>query len=174
MIREAMPYTLMYGIPRLQNRCATLKCVRSDWNRIGKQVLVLSGFLLLLVAPGPLGSQSNSSGVPTTPNPASPSAPAKSDTRPIDDFAGLTFTDDQKTKIAQIRQDAGLRREAVVKNERLTEGQKDTTLEGLQRIEMSKIFKVLTPDQQAEVRKRMMARRAAEQQVQQSKQAAPQ
>lgn len=66
-----------------------------------------------------------------------------------------------------------MRKEAVVKNERLTKGQKDTTLEGLQRIEMSKIFKVLTPEQQAEVRKRMMARRAAEQQVQQSKQAAP-
>jgi len=169
-----MAYTLVFGIPRLQKRCTTLKCVRWNRNRIGKQLLVVCGFLSLLVAPGRVRSQSNSSGAPATPHPASPAAPIKRDTRPIDDFAGLTFTDDQKTKIAQIRQDAGLRREAVVKNERLTEGQKDTTLEGLQRIEMSKIFKVLTPDQQAEVRKRMMARRAAEQQVQQSKQAAPQ
>jgi hypothetical protein len=86
----------------------------------------------------------------------------------------LTFTDDQKAKIAQIRQNAKLRREAVVKNEKLTQGQKKVTLEGLQRIENSEIFRLLTPDQQAEVRKRMMARRAAEQQVQQpSKPAAP-
>ncbi|HTG60278.1 MAG TPA: hypothetical protein VMG63_12845 [Terriglobia bacterium] len=85
----------------------------------------------------------------------------------------MTFTDDQKAKIAEIRQNAKLRREAVVKNERLTQGQKDVTLERLQSLENSEIFKVLAPDQQAEVRKRIMARHAAEQQAQQSKQAAP-
>jgi hypothetical protein len=85
----------------------------------------------------------------------------------------LTFTDDQKAKIAEIRQNAKLRREAVVKNERLTQGQKDVTLERLQSLENSEIFKVLAPDQQAEVRKRIMARHAAEQQAQQSKQAVP-
>jgi hypothetical protein len=85
----------------------------------------------------------------------------------------LTFTDDQKAKIAQIRQNAKLRREAVVKNEKLTQGQKDVTLERLQSLENSEIFKVLAPDQQAEVRKRIMARHAAEQQAQQSKQAVP-
>ena len=85
----------------------------------------------------------------------------------------MTFTDDQKAKIAQIRQNAKLRREAVVKNERLTQGQKDVTLERLQSLENSEIFKVLAPDQQAEVRKRIMARHAAEQQAQQSKQAVP-
>jgi hypothetical protein len=85
----------------------------------------------------------------------------------------LTFTDDQKAKIAQIRQNAKLRREAVGKNERLTQGQKEVTLERLQSLENSEIFKVLAPDQQAEVRKRIMARHAAEQQAQQSKQAVP-
>jgi len=85
----------------------------------------------------------------------------------------LTFTDGQKAKIAQIRQNVKLRREAVVKNERLTQGQKDVTLERLQSLENSEIFKVLAPDQQAEVRKRIMARHAAEQQAQQSKQAVP-
>jgi len=43
----------------------------------------------------------------------------------------------------------------------------------LQSLENSEIFKVLAPDQQAEVRKRIMARHAAEQQAQQSKQAVP-
>jgi hypothetical protein len=85
----------------------------------------------------------------------------------------LTFTDDQKAKIAQIRQNAKLRREAVVKNERLTQGQKDVTLERLQSLENSEIFRVLAPDQQAEVTKRIMARHAAEQQAQQNKQAVP-
>ena len=156
----------------LQKRCTTLKCVRRHRNRVGKRVLVTCGLLLLLVAPGLVGSQSNSSEAPA-PHPASPAAPPKRDTRPIDDFAGLTFTDDQKAKIAQIRQNAKLRREAVVKNERLTQGQKDVTLERLQSLENSEIFKVLAPDQQAEVRKRIMARHAAEQQAQQSKQAVP-
>ena len=157
----------------LQKRCTTLKCVRRNRNRVEKRVLVACGLLLLLVAPGLVGSQSNSSEAPATPHPASPAAPPKRDTPPIDDFAGLTFTDDQKAKIAQIRQNAKLRREAVVKNERLTQGQKDVTLERLQSLENSEIFRVLAPDQQAEVRKRIMARHAAEQQTQQSKQAVP-
>ena len=157
----------------LQKRCTTLKCVRRNRNRVGKRVLVACGLLLLLVAPRLVGSQSNSSEAPATPHPASPAAPPKRDTHPVDDFAGLTFTDDQKAKIAQIRQNAELRREAVVKNERLTQGQKDVTLERLQSLENSEIFKVLAPDQQAEVRKRIMARHAAEQQTQQSKQAVP-
>lgn len=157
----------------LQKRCTTLKCVRRNRNRVGKRVLVACGLLLLLVAPGLVGSQSNSSEAPATPHPASPAAPPKRDTHPVDDFAGLTFTDDQKAKIAQIRQNAKLRREAVVKNEKLTQGQKDVTLERLQSLENSEIFKVLAPDQQAEVRKRIMARHAAEQQTQQSKQAVP-
>ena len=157
----------------LQKRCTTLKCVRRNRNRVGKRVLVACGLLSLLVAPGLVGSQSNSSEAPATPHPASPAVPPKRDTRSIDDFAGLTFTDDQKAKIAQIRQNAKLRREAVGKNERLTQGQKDVTLERLQSLENSEIFKVLAPDQQAEVRKRIMARHAAEQQAQQSKQAVP-
>ena len=158
----------------LQKRCTTRKCVRRDKSRVGQRVLVVSGLLLLFAPSRLVGSQSNSSGAPATPHPALPAAPAKTDTRPIDDFAGLTLTDDQKTKIIQIRQNAKLRREAVVKDERLTQDRKDRMLEVLQRIEISAIFKVLTPDQQAEVRKRMMARRGAEQQGQkQSKQVAP-
>ena len=157
----------------LQKRCTTLKCARRNRNRVGKRVLVACGLLSLLVAPGLVGSQSNSSEAPATPHPASPAAPPKRDTHPVDDFAGLTFTDDQKAKIAQIRQNAELRREAVVKNERLTQGQKDVTLERLQSLENSEIFRVLAPDQQAEVTKRIMARHAAEQQAQQNKQAVP-
>ena len=157
----------------LQKRCTTLKCVRRNRNRVGKRVLVACGLLSLLVAPGLVGSQSNSSEAPATPHPASPAAPPKRDTHPVDDFAGLTFTDDQKAKIAQIRQNAKLRREAVVKNEKLTQGQKDVTLERLQSLENSEIFRVLAPDQQAEVTKRIMARHAAEQQAQQNKQAVP-
>jgi len=158
----------------LQKGCPALKCMRQNRNRIGKRVLFVPGFFLLLVASGPAGSQSNSSGTPATSQPASPAAPAKTDARPIGDFAGLTLTDDQKAKIAQIRQNAKLRREAVINDDRLSQSRKVAMLEGLQRIETSEIFKVLTPEQQTEVRKRMMARRAAEQQEQQqSKQVAP-
>lgn len=151
----------------LKKGCATRKFVRRNRSRVGQRVLVVSGLLLSLTASRLVGSQSNSSGAPATPHPASPAAPAKAETLPID---GLTLTEDQKAKIAQIRQHAELRREAMIKDEGLSQSQKDTALQLLQRIEASKIFKVLTPDQQKEVEKRITARRAAEQQ---SKQAVP-
>lgn len=155
----------------LKQGCATRKFVRRNRSRVGQRVLVVSGLLLSLTASRLVASQSNSSGAVATPHPASPAAPAKAETLPID---GLTLTEDQKAKIAQIRQHAELRREAVIRDEGLSQGQKDTALQLLQRIEASKIFKVLTPDQQKEVEKRITARRAAEQQEQhQSKKAVP-
>lgn len=154
----------------LQRECATPKRVRWNKSLVGKRVLVASVFLFLLAASRLVGSQSNSSTAPATPHPPSPAAPAKTDTLPLD---GLKLTDDQKTKIVQIRQNAKLRREALIKDERLSQGQKGAMLEGLQRIEISGIFKVLTPDQQKEVQKRIVDQRTAEQKDHQSKQAAP-
>jgi hypothetical protein len=87
----------------------------------------------------------------------------------------LKLTDDQKTRIAKIRQHVEARREAVIKNERLSQDRKETILQRLNLIETSEIFRVLTPDQQKEVQKRIADRRASEQQEQhKSKQTAPQ
>jgi hypothetical protein len=85
----------------------------------------------------------------------------------------LKLTDDQKTRIAQIRQNVEERREAVIKNEGLSQDRKETILLRLHRTETREIFSVLTPEQQKEVQTRVMEQRSAEQKEHQSKQAAP-
>lgn len=94
---------------------------------------------------------------------ASPAALPKKATRPTDDFAGLNFTDDQKAKIEQVHKNTKARLDAVAKDEKLTPDQKEAMLEGFRRMERGEIFKVLTPEQQKEVRERVRARHAAEQ-----------
>ena len=137
----------------LQGKCTTLKCVRRKGSFVGKRVVVASVFLFLLAASSLVGSQSNSSAPPATPHPPSPAAPAKGDTLPL---VGLKLTDDQKSKIAQIRHNTDARRQAVIKNEGLTQDRKETILQRLHRMETSEVFRVLTPDQQKEVQKRIM------------------
>ncbi|MGB7844895.1 MAG: hypothetical protein WBL63_04715 [Candidatus Acidiferrum sp.] len=132
--------------------------------RIARRLVVAGGFLFLCTAPGRGSAQGNPPGAEPTPHVTSPGVRPKKDTRPADPFAGLTFSDDQKAKIDQIRLNTKSRLDAVVKDEKLSPTQKDAMLEGFRRMENSEIFKVLTPEQQTEVRKRALARRAAEQQ----------
>ena len=152
-----------------QEKSATRKCVRRNRTRVGKRVVVASALLLLLAGARLVGSQSNSSAAPSTPQTASPAVPPKANALPLD---GLKLTDDQKTRIAKIRQ-VEARREATIKNEALNQDRKETILQRLNLIETSEIFRVLTPDQQKEVQKRIADRHASEQQEQhQSKQTA--
>ena len=72
----------------------------------------------------------------------------------------MTLTDDQTTKIDHIR-DTKSRLAAVTNDDKLGPEVKEAMLVGFQRIENSKIFEVLTPEQQREVRKRQSAWRAA-------------
>jgi Spy/CpxP family protein refolding chaperone len=151
-----------------QEKCAT-RNVRRNRTRVEKRVLVASALLLLLAGPRLVGSQSNSS-APSTPHTASPAAAANAETLPLE---GLKLTDDQKTRIANIRQHVEARREAIIKNGAVNQDRKETILQRLNLIETSEIFRVLTPDQQKEVQKRIADRRASEQQEQhQSKQTA--
>jgi hypothetical protein len=85
----------------------------------------------------------------------------------------LQLTADQKTKIAQIRQNAESRREATLKNDGLTQDRKETIIQRLHRMETSEILRALTADQQKEVQKRMLDQRhtAPQQEQHQSKEA---
>ena len=78
----------------------------------------------------------------------------------MDDFAGLSFNEEQKAKIQQIRQDIKSRMDAVTKDDKLSQDQKDAMLFGFHRMERSQVFEVLTPEQQAEVRKKILLRSA--------------
>jgi Spy/CpxP family protein refolding chaperone len=143
-------------------------------SRIKKQVTVAAGFLFLGCAPGLACAQNSVSGSAPPPYLASPEARPKKQSQPPDDFAGLTYTDEQKAKIDQIRQDTKQRMDVVKKDEKLAPEAKQAMLDGYQRLEIQQLFKVLTPEQQAEVRKKATARRAAEQQKKQNSPPRPQ
>jgi Spy/CpxP family protein refolding chaperone len=135
--------------------------------RFAKQVAVAAGFYFLSASPGLTRAQSSPPSLVQTPHAASPAAQPKKGAPSTDVYAGLQFTDDQKAKIGQIHQNIKSRMDAVAKGEKLSEDQKQAMLEGYRRIENGEIFKVLTPEQQEEVRKRVHALRAAKQQEQQ-------
>ncbi|HYK51687.1 MAG TPA: hypothetical protein VEU94_18345 [Terriglobales bacterium] len=97
------------------------------------------------------------------PRPAAPAARANRSSRPPDYFAGLTFTDDQNVKIAEVHRNMKVRMDAVVSDQKLGAEQKDAMLAGLRRMENGQVFKLLSPEQQKEVRERIRAQRATEQ-----------
>ena len=124
-----------------------------------KAVAAAGGFLFLCAAPELALGQSSQPG-------AAPPAPTKSAVvphrgSPPDLLAGLTLTDDQKAKIDQVREDTKSRLAAVANDKKLSPEAADAMFQGLQRVENSKIYEVLTPEQRVAVRKRMAAWRAA-------------
>jgi hypothetical protein len=78
----------------------------------------------------------------------------------------LSYTDEQKAQIDTIRQDTKSRKEVVAKDDKLTADQKDAMLLGYTRMEYGRIYKVLSPEQQRQVRQRIRARRTADQAAQ--------
>jgi len=88
---------------------------------------------------------------------------AMSDAQSSDDFAGMTFTDEQKAEIEKINQESESYKYKTVSDSKLSEDQKNAMLLGYTRLEYSRKLKVLTPEQQRAVRQRFYARRAAEQ-----------
>jgi hypothetical protein len=85
---------------------------------------------------------------------------------PADDFAGLNYSEEQKTEIDQIHRNTKAHMDAIVKDDKLTADQKDAMLMGYKRIEYGQVYKVLTPEQQKQVRQRVQARRAEKQTAQ--------
>jgi len=143
------------------------KWVRMNKNRFAKRVAFTAGFFFLCAAPGLTRAQSSPPRPVQIPRRLSPVARPARDTGPVDDFAGLKYTDEQQAKIDQIHQNIKSRIDAVEKDDKLNADQKAAMLQGLQRMERGEVYKALTTDQQAAVRKSMLARRAAQQAVQQ-------
>ena len=127
------------------------------------------GCMLLSVTSGPAQAQGASpSTLPARQAGASPAAASKA--TPTDDFAGLKLTDDQRARMEQIRATMKARKDAVLQDHKLMAEQRTAMLQGFQRMENGEIYsKVLTREQQAEVRKKVLARRAAAQQAEMKK-----
>ena len=138
-------------------------------NRFAKPVAVAAGFIFLLAVPGLAYAGVAGLDAPPAPKAASPGAQPKGDSLPSDDFAGLNLTDEQKAEIDKIHRDTESRKSVVVKDEKLTSDQKDAMLLGYTHLGNGLIFKVLSSEQQRQVRQRIRARRAADQ-VEQKKQ----
>jgi len=134
-----------------------------------------AGFFFLCAASGLTPAQNSPpSPVPTTPKPLPlPMARPKKAARPTDDFAGLTYTAEQRAKIEQIQKDTKSRIDAVNKDEKLNADQKGAFIEGYERMERGQVFKVLTAEQQKEVREKAHVRHLAEQEAQKKKQPLP-
>lgn len=69
----------------------------------------------------------------------------------------LNLTDDQKGKVKDILADAKTKREAAMKDASLNEDQKKAKMKELHEGLFAKLNEVLTPDQQAELKTKMMA-----------------
>ena len=67
----------------------------------------------------------------------------------------LNLTDDQKAKVKDILADAKTKRQAVVSDTSLNEEQKRAKMKELHEGMMAKLNEVLTPEQQAELKKKM-------------------
>jgi hypothetical protein len=143
--------------------------------RFRKSVVIAIGFFFLCTAARLTRAQSASPSAVQAPKAPSPGAQPKKDAS-ADDFAGLQYSDEQKTEIDHIRQDMKSRKDAVVKDQTLTADQKDAMLLGYTRMENGLIYKTLTPDQRRQVSKRMHERQAADKasQTQQPQPAHPQ
>lgn len=107
---------------------------------------------------------------------AAPTVPAKSQAAPAPQAAAgemgmkdklqaavesLNLTDDQKAKVKDIFAEAKSKREAVWNDASLTEDQKKAKMKELHAGTKAKVMEVLTPEQQAELKTKMEAAKAA-------------
>jgi Spy/CpxP family protein refolding chaperone len=126
-----------------------------------KTVIAAGGFLFLCTVPElALGQSSQPGAAPPAPmQPAT--APRGKSAAPPDLLEGLTLADDQKAKIAQIREDTKSRLAAMDNDKKLSPEAADAMRRGYVRLENGKILEVLTPEQQQQVHKRIATWRAS-------------
>lgn len=129
---------------------------------LAKPGVVAAGLFFLFTLPALTRGQSSPTPPAEIPQKTSPPPRSTTAHRPTDIFAGLQYTEDQKAKIEKIRQDMKSRRDAVIKDDKLSPEQKDAFFQGFERMERSQIYEVLTPEQKTEVRKRLLAQRELE------------
>ena len=123
---------------------------------------VLAGLLLVAVPSHGTSAQSATASSVPVPGSAPPTARSVRPSRPSDpmeDFAGFTYTEDQKEKMRKVHEESQSRLETVAKDPKLDGDQKAALLQGYERLEYRQLYDVLTPEQQAEVRKKIAARR---------------
>jgi Spy/CpxP family protein refolding chaperone len=125
------------------------------------RMTAVAGSLILLAAQGLTRAQESQPAVAQPPRIGGAAPGPMRDPRGMDDFAGLKFTDEQKAKIDEIHRRLAMRKDVVIKSEKLNVDQKDAMIAGLGRMERGEIVKLLTPEQQKDVLKKAHAGQGA-------------
>jgi Spy/CpxP family protein refolding chaperone len=146
-------------------------------NNIRKQIAVAAGFLALSFAPRISRAQSSSEPPPQNQSQAAPAAPAQPEARMHGAMKGLDLSDDQKAGMKKIHESTKAQLDAVNKDESLTADQKEAKIHQLRHGARLQMVKLLSPEQQQQMRANVRALRASrpeKQQQQQPPQAQPQ
>ncbi|HTC64672.1 MAG TPA: hypothetical protein VK709_17660 [Candidatus Saccharimonadales bacterium] len=129
-------------------------------NRYSKSARLVIGLIFLCAAPGATHAQIASPG-PMPMQKVGSSSPQRQKISDVeDDFAGLAYSDDQKSEIDKIHQNTKSHQDVVAKDTQLNGDQRDAMLLGYTRMEYGEIYKVLTPEQKRQVQQKIRARRA--------------
>jgi Spy/CpxP family protein refolding chaperone len=134
-------------------------------NSITKQIAVAAGFLALSFAPGVTRAQSSQPPAQDQ-SQATPSAPPQQEGRKHGAMAGLNLTDDQKVQMNKIHESTKTQVDAVTKDESLTADQKAAKIRQLRRGARTQMVKLLTPEQQQQMKANMQQMRASHRQQQ--------
>jgi Spy/CpxP family protein refolding chaperone len=136
-------------------------------NSITKQIAVAAGFLALTFAPGISRAQSSSQPPAQDQSQAAPAAPAQNEGRMHGAMKGLNLTDDQKAGMKKIHESTKAQLDAVNKDESLTADQKEAKIHQLRHGARLQMVKLLTPEQQQQMRANVRALRASRREKQQ-------
>ena len=132
-------------------------------NRIAESVAVAAALIFLFAVPDLARAQKAQPFAAPAPNGGLTRTQPQSSSTPSSDFDGLTYTNQQKAEIDKIHQDTEARKAVVAKDGQLSVDQKDAMLLGYTRMEYGQVFRVLSSEQQKQVRQKLTARKDAEQ-----------
>jgi Spy/CpxP family protein refolding chaperone len=139
-------------------------------NNITRQIAVAAGFLALSFAPGISRAQSNAQPAAQDQSQAAPAAPAQHEPRMHGAMKGLNLTDDQKAGMKKIHESTKAQLDAVNKDESLTADQREAKIHQLRHGARLQMVKLLTPEQQQQMRANVRALRASRREKQQQQQ----
>jgi Spy/CpxP family protein refolding chaperone len=136
-------------------------------NSFTKQIAVAAGFLALTFVPGMSRAQSSSQPPAQDQSQATPATPERHEGRMHRVMQGLNLTDEQKTAMKKIHESTKAQLDAVNKDESLTTDQKTAKIHQLHHSGRMQMVKLLTPEQQQQMRANVRAMRAAHREKQQ-------
>jgi Spy/CpxP family protein refolding chaperone len=136
-------------------------------NSLTKQIAIATGLLALTFVPGITRAQSSSQPPAQDQSQAAPAAPERHEGRMHRAMQGLNLTVEQKTAMKKIHESTKAQLDAVNKDESLTADQKAAKIHQLRHSGRMQMVKLLTPEQQQQMRANVRAMRAAHREKQQ-------